>query len=134
MSSHLLWSTIVKDHELPTDYIPGTFKSENLMNVSRRVFIENGAFLLATFGVCAVAWPDSAPMVSESDPIATALGYKANASSVDKAKFPQYVAGSSCSNCALYQGAAGAASGPCPLFAGKAVSAQGWCSSYAKKP
>ena len=104
------------------------------MSVSRRVFIENGAFLLATFGVCAVAWPDSPPMVSESDPLATALGYKADASSVDKAKFPQYAAGSSCSSCALYQGVAGAASGPCPLFAGKAVSAQGWCSSYVKKP
>jgi hypothetical protein len=104
------------------------------MSVSRRVFIENGAFLFATFGVCAVAWPDSAPMVSESDPIAVALGYKANASSVDKAKFPQYAAGASCSNCVQYQGAAGAASGPCPLFAGKAVSAHGWCSAYAKKP
>ena len=124
----------MKDHELPTDYIPGTFKSETLMSVSRRVFIENGAFLLATVGVCAVAWPDSAPMLSESDPTAAALGYKANASSVDKAKFPQYTAGSMCSNCVLYQGAAGSASGPCPLFAGKAVSAQGWCSSYVKKP
>ena len=124
----------MKDDELPTDYIPATFKSEKLMSVSRRVFVENGAFLLATFGVCAVARPDSAPLVSESDPTATALGYKANAASVDKAKFPQYVAGSSCSSCALYQGAAGAPSGPCPLFAGKAVSAHGWCSSYAKKP
>ena len=124
----------MKDHELPTGYSAATFKSENLMSVSRRVFIENGAFLLATFGVCAVAWPESAPLVSESDPLAAALGYKANASSVDKAKFPQYAAGSSCSSCALYQGAAGAPSGPCPLFAGKAVSAQGWCSSYAKKP
>ena len=124
----------MKDHELPTDYIRPTFKSENLMSVSRRVFIENGAFLLATVGVCAVAWPDSAPLVSESDPTAAALGYKANASGVDKAKFPQYAAGSSCSNCALYQGAAGAASGPCPLYAGKAVSAKGWCASYAKKP
>jgi hypothetical protein len=128
------WSTIVKDHELPTVYIAPTFKSENLMSVSRRVFVENGAFFLATVGVCAVAWPDSPPMVSESDPTAAALGYKANAASVDKAKFPQYVAGSSCSSCALYQGAAGAASGPCPLFAGKAVSAKGWCSSYTKKP
>jgi hypothetical protein len=109
-------------------------KLENLMSVSRRVFLENGAFLLATFGVCAVAWPDSAPLLAESDPTAMALGYKANASSVDKAKFPQYKAGSSCSNCVLYQGAPGAASGPCPLYAGKAVSAQGWCSSYAKKP
>ena len=67
----------MKDHELPIDYIRPTFGVGELMSVSRRVFIENGAFLLATVGACAVALPDSAPMVSESDPIAAALGYKA---------------------------------------------------------
>jgi hypothetical protein len=104
------------------------------MSLSRRAFIENGAILIAAVGVAApVAWSAPAPMVSESDPTAVALGYKANASTVDKAKFPQYAAGQSCSNCALYQGAAGSSSGPCPIFAGKAVSSTGWCSSYAKK-
>jgi hypothetical protein len=104
------------------------------MSLSRRALLENGAILLAAVGVSAVAWSDSTTMVSESDAMAVSLGYKANASSVDKAKFPQYAAGQSCSNCALYQGAAGSSSGPCPIFAGKSVSAQGWCASYAKKP
>jgi hypothetical protein len=104
------------------------------MSLSRRALLGNGAILVAAVGVSSVAWSDSLPMVSESDPMAVSLGYKANASSVDKAKFPQYVAGSSCSSCALFQGAAGASSGPCAIFAGKAVSAQGWCASYAKKP
>jgi High potential iron-sulfur protein len=103
------------------------------MSLSRRAFIEDTAILIAAVGASSVAWSDSAPMLSESDPTAVALGYKANASTVDKAKFPQYAAGQMCSNCALYQGAAGASSGPCPLFAGKSVSAKGWCFSYTKK-
>lgn len=72
-------------------------------------------------------------MVVETDAQATALGYKADAGKVDKAKFPKFAAGQQCGNCALFQGKAGAASGPCPLFAGKQVSAKGWCSAWAKK-
>jgi hypothetical protein len=72
-------------------------------------------------------------MLSESDPAASALGYKADASTIDKTKFPQYATGQTCSGCVLYQGAAGASSGPCPVFAGKAVAAKGWCVSYSKK-
>jgi len=68
--------------------------------------------------------------VSESDPAAAALNYKANAKSV---KSPKYVAGQACKNCNFYQGAAGSANGPCPLFGGKLVSGNGWCSAYVKK-
>jgi hypothetical protein len=104
------------------------------MSLSRRAFIESSAtFMIAATGISSVAWSDSLPMLSESDPTAVALGYKADASTVDKAKFPQYAAGQMCSNCSLYQGAAGASSGACPIYAGKAVSAKGWCASYAKK-
>ena len=72
-------------------------------------------------------------MVDEKDPAAAGLGYVSNASKVDKTKYKQYVDGSMCSNCALYQGAAGSAQGGCPLFAGKQVAAKGWCSAWAKK-
>lgn len=68
--------------------------------------------------------------VSESDPAAAALNYKANAKAV---KSPKYVAGQACKNCNFYQGAAGSANGPCPLFGGKLVSGNGWCSAYVKK-
>jgi High potential iron-sulfur protein len=103
------------------------------MSLSRRAFIENSAILTAAVGASSVAWSDSAPMLSESDPTAVAIGYKANASSVDRAIFPQYAAGQSCSNCALYQGAAGDSSGPCLIFPGKAVSSTGWCGLYTRK-
>jgi len=105
------------------------------MSLSRRAFIENSVIVIATVGVSVLAPAEAAaPMLSESDPTAVALGYKANASTVDKAKFPQYMAGQACASCALYQGAAGAASGPCTIYAGKLVSSTGWCASYAKKP
>ena len=73
------------------------------------------------------------PLVDEKDATAVGLGYVANASNVDKAKYPQFVAGSNCANCSLYQGAAGSAQGGCPLFAGKQVAANGWCSAWVKK-
>lgn len=102
------------------------------MGLSRRAFFESGTILLASISVCGVAWPDDA-MLSESDPTAQALGYKMDASTVDKAKYSQYAAGQICSVCALYQGPAGSSSGPCPIFSGKAVSSKGWCASFAKK-
>jgi hypothetical protein len=116
------------------EFTVGTCQEERSMSLSRRAFIENSVIVIATVGVSSVALADAAPMLSESDPTAAALGYKADAATVDKAKFPQYMAGQTCSNCALYQGAAGASSGPCTIYAGKAVSSTGWCASYAKKP
>ena len=72
-------------------------------------------------------------MVDEKDGQAAALGYKADASKVDKAKYAKYAAGQECDNCALYQGKPGSASGGCSLFGGKQVAGKGWCSAYAKK-
>ncbi len=74
-----------------------------------------------------------APMLAETDAQASALGYKADSTKTDKAKFPKYAAGQTCANCALFQGKATDAAGACPLFAGKQVAAKGWCSAWAKK-
>ena len=74
-----------------------------------------------------------APMVDEKDPTAVGLGYVADATKADKAKYKQYAAGQACANCQLYQGTAGAAAGACAIYGGKQVSAKGWCSAYVKK-
>ena len=71
--------------------------------------------------------------LAESDPQAMALGYKADTTKVDMAKYPKHEASQNCANCALYLGKAGDAGGGCPLFAGKQVAAKGWCSAWAKK-
>jgi len=99
---------------------------------NRRQFIVQLSLGSAAAILAGRAVADS-PMVSETDPQAAGLGYKADASKADKAKYPKYAAGQSCGNCALYQGKAGDKAGPCPLFAGKQVSAAGWCSAYNKK-
>lgn len=72
-------------------------------------------------------------MVAENDPQAVSLGYKADATKVDKAKQPKWAAGQNCGNCALFQGKASDAAGGCPLFAGKRVATKGWCNAWAKK-
>ncbi len=94
-------------------------------------------FMMQTLSVAGVATFAStaaqAAMVDEKDPQAVGLGYKADATKVDKAKQPKYAAGQLCSNCSLYQGKATDAAGGCPLFAGKQVAGKGWCSAYNKK-
>ena len=103
--------------------------TSNITN--RRVFM-----LQAVAGTGALALASAAQaqaMVSETDPAASGLAYKADATKVDKAKNPKYAAGQICGNCALFQGKAGDKAGGCPLFAGKQVATAGWCSAYAKK-
>jgi hypothetical protein len=97
---------------------------------SRRRFIS----LVPLLGAATLARAQApAPLVDPKDPTAVALGYVADATKADKAKFPKYAPGQACSTCALYQGKAGDPAGPCPLYAGKAVAAKGWCSAWVKK-
>ena len=101
------------------------------MQNSRRQFMILSAAGAATLALNSKVQAQA--MVAPTDPQAVALGYVADASKVDKAKYPKFVAGSHCGNCALYQGAAGSAAGGCSLFAGKQVHSAGWCSAYNKK-
>ncbi len=104
----------------------------NVMKTSRR------SFLIVTTGLASslvLGHHASADVgqVSESDANAQALGYKTDATKVDKARFPKYQAGQTCASCQFFQGKPGEAMGPCQIFAGKLVDAKGWCSSYVKK-
>jgi High potential iron-sulfur protein len=72
-------------------------------------------------------------MLSETDPTAVALGYKADGTKADTKKYPKYAASQNCLSCQLYQGKAGDVAGACGIFAGKQVAAKGWCSSWVKK-
>ena len=101
------------------------------MYTNRRVFmmqVATGTSLLA-----AATLTQAQALLAETDPTATALGYKADATKVDAKKFPQFVAGSNCGNCGLFAGKPTDAAGSCPLFAGKQVAGKGWCSAYSKK-
>lgn len=75
----------------------------------------------------------AAVALSETDPSAAALGYKADASKVDAKKYPAFAAGRRCADCQLYGGKPADVTAPCGAFGGKLVSAKGWCVAWVKK-
>ncbi|UXI67097.1 high-potential iron-sulfur protein [Tahibacter amnicola] len=105
--------------------------SQPCSSTARRQFLQL-AVGVAAAAIAGQAAADELPPLSESDPTASALGYKDDATKVDAAKFPQHKANQVCLNCNFYQGTAARA--PCTLFPGKSVNAKGWCSAYAAKP
>jgi hypothetical protein len=102
------------------------------MSATRRAFIVSLAGLASNLLILNNVRADESA-ISESDPTAVALGYKADATQVDKAKYSTYMSGETCSNCQFYQGPASAASAPCPLLGGKPVNGKGWCKGYARR-
>ena len=102
------------------------------MKSSRRGFLTSTVALIPVAVLSRWAY-GAAEALSESDPSAAALGYRADATKVDKAKFPKYAAGQSCSNCQFYQGSASDQTAACPLFTGRRVAGTGWCNGYARR-
>ena len=102
------------------------------MKSNRRTFVIQSVVSAGVLATAQLAQAQ-APLVQESDPQAVALGYRNDATKVDKVKYPKYAAGQDCANCALYQGKPTDAAGGCPLFSGKQVAAKAWCSAWAKK-
>ncbi len=100
------------------------------MKPTRRQFIIYSAAGLATMSLANQAQAQA--MLAETDPQAVGLGYKADAATVDKAKFAKYVAGNNCANCQLYMSKS-AEAGTCGIFPGKLVAANGWCNAWVKK-
>lgn len=75
--------------------------------------------------------------VTESEPLAQAMGYYTDATKVDTAKFPKRAGAEGakqfCNNCALYAGDASSASAPCSLFQNRPVEGAGWCNAWVAK-
>ena len=71
--------------------------------------------------------------LEESDPTASALGFKLDTTKVDSKKYPRHTVEQKCSTCTLYKEQGGNI-GPCTAFANKLVPAGGWCLAFAKKP
>lgn len=88
--------------------------------------------------------PGSLPALGESHPVATALGYRHDATKVDTAKFPKRAGAEGekqfCHNCSLLQergfSVAGQQGefGKCSLFPQGLVHVNGWCNSWTAKP
>jgi High potential iron-sulfur protein len=106
------------------------------MTTSRRTFIlrsVSGVGALSALAIAGTPHAQVSEKLSETDPTAVALGYKADGSKVDKQKHPTYAPTQSCAGCALYQGSANDASASCAAFGNKLVAGKGWCSAWTKK-
>lgn len=96
-------------------------------------------FLLATLPGAALAAVGArsasaqAAKLEESDRTAVSLGYKHDATKVDKAKFPNFVAGRNCANCQLFAAKGNEEWAPCAAVGNKLVNAKGWCVAWVKK-
>ena len=108
---------------------------QNRINTGRRSFLKAGSLAVVSAAIAGSAGNAAAQAarVDEKDAQAQSLGYKHDATKVDKAKFSKFQAGQTCANCTLYQGKPTDAWGGCPLFPGKQVAGKGWCSAWVKK-
>ena len=75
--------------------------------------------------------------VTETEPLAQAMGYYADATKVDTAKFPKRAGAEGakqfCHNCALYAGEPNSETAPCSLFQNRLVHGNGWCNAWVAK-
>lgn len=103
--------------------------------IARRKFIQLSAVAAAG---CFVqpgreAQAQDLPHLGTDEPMATAMKYTHDASTVDAASRANPAPVQNCANCALVQGNDGDEWRPCQIFPGKAVNAKGWCSVWAPK-
>lgn len=113
--------------------------SAQTINSSRRRFF--GQLAVASVGVAVVlvtteqaSAQAALPELSESDPTGAALGYRADSSKVDAAKYPNHKPDQMCSGCNLVQGNGADDLRPCAIFPGKSVRNKGWCAAFVPKP
>ncbi len=107
-----------------------------MSKIARRQFMQSVAGVAAG---CLVhpgseAQAQELPILTEDDPVAAALKYTHDASTVDPALRTQAAAEQSCINCAQLQGDEGDEWRPCAIFIGKLVNVKGWCSVWVPKP
>lgn len=101
-------------------------------DLNRRNFAKITALALATVPFVRAANAEI-PKLSETDPMAQALGYKENTADVDASKYPTHKVDQICSGCVLYVGD-DKEWGGCGAFPGKRVAGPGWCTAYSPKP
>jgi len=110
----------------------------NSPNSSRRKFLArsftaSAAMMAGSSLIASTATAAEPTVLSEDDPIAMALGYKADANQVDTAKYPKRAgtqgAKQLCSNCTLYT-ATTDGMGLCSAIPGKLVTGAGWCQAW----
>lgn len=97
--------------------------------ITRRRFIV-GLTGVVTCSLGRQAMGEELQPLSAEDPMAMALGYAAEAESVDASKNPTYKVGNNCANCMQFKNANADGFGACALFPGKKVASKAWCKAW----
>ena len=124
---------------------------DTLKDHSRRQFLKRLAILTAAIPFSrllssplnayaktekAVPLPSGQTAVSESDPVASAIGYHQHIKDIDYVKYPQRkkpeAKNQFCKTCALFT-PVNDGWGKCQMLTAGLVSAEGWCGSWSKK-
>jgi hypothetical protein len=71
--------------------------------------------------------------LAETDAAAVALGYRHDATQVDKARWPTYAPGRNCANCNLFAAKGSEEWAPCAAVGNRLVNAKGWCAAWVKR-
>ena len=103
--------------------------------IARRQFLQLSAVAAAGCFIRsgADAKSQDLPKLTKNDPVAQALRYTHDASTVDPTSRAQAVADQTCANCAQLLGNDGDEWRPCQIFVGKLVNSNGWCSVWVPK-
>ena len=106
-----------------------------MSKIARRQFMKlsAGAAAGCLINPASEAQAQDLPQITADDPVAVALKYTHDASTVDPALRTQPAAEQNCANCAQLQGNEGDEWRPCAIFVGKLVNAKGWCSVWVPK-
>lgn len=110
-------------------------EESSLSKIARRKFIQLSAATAAGYFMQTSrdATAQDLPQLTLDDPMAQAMKYVHDASTVDPTTRANSAEDQVCANCALVLGNDGDEWRPCQIFPGKSVNAKGWCSVWAPK-
>ena len=102
-----------------------------MSQITRRAFVNATVAVAGTALITRVSHAQE--IVSNDDATALAMGYAADHTTVDTAKWAKKAApggeNQKCTNCTIYQ-RIDDDYGLCPIFVGKRVHANGWCNGW----
>jgi hypothetical protein len=110
----------------------GLFQGARTMNGRRHFVLQLAPLAGAATLLPQLARAQNLPALSETDPMAIALGFRPDTTKVNQSKYPSHANDQTCGNC-LHFLPPGGASARCDLFS-KTVPKDGWCSAYARRP
>lgn len=104
-----------------------------MRQMNRRVFLL-APVAASTIGLHAPHLQATLRYVEETEPKATAIGYRHDSTKVDKARYPKHEPTQKCLNCLAWAPDKPTDEwGECDLMSDRMVNRNGWCSSYKKR-